>query len=378
MAAEGDNNFIRYVYRGEEGEIIPDGATHIIVGEDVTVVLARAFRGHRKIVEIICHDRVETIERAAFYTCPSLRRVIMPGVEIVERKAFMNCEAVTDVECGKLERIGQEAFRNCISLESINLPSARIVGEFSFAISQALVDATFSNKLERIETCAFYECTSLERITIPLKVSIIKADDIFQLCERLKHVDLVEGEIHQFIAALQLEGWRNDMTEAINSSNRDLRRASAGYYDDDDHENVGNKVLAMRGWIRSVLREIIHYRAEHQRILDGHIATTLQLVLPSDIVFNNVLPFLALPPYTLELEEADQHELYTVMFGSSESSLSSVYSSVYFSMSVSSMRTVQEGEDSVGGSLNSWFSEGSVSEWESAMEEDTIVDDEQE
>ena len=66
MAAEGDSNFIRYIYRGEEGEHISDDVTHVTVAEDVTVVLARAFKGHRKIVEIFCHDKVEKIEREAF------------------------------------------------------------------------------------------------------------------------------------------------------------------------------------------------------------------------------------------------------------------------------------------------------------------------
>ena len=70
---------MRYIYRGEEGEIIPDGATHITVAEDVTFVRARAFWHHPNIVEVICHENVEKIEVEAFEDCPSLKRVIMPG-----------------------------------------------------------------------------------------------------------------------------------------------------------------------------------------------------------------------------------------------------------------------------------------------------------
>ena len=99
MAVVGDNNFIRYVYRGEEGEIIPREATHIIV--EARVVLARAFREHRNIVEVICHEGVEKIEDMAFYGCPNLRRVVMPGVKVVEMLTFFKCDALTDVECGK-------------------------------------------------------------------------------------------------------------------------------------------------------------------------------------------------------------------------------------------------------------------------------------
>ena len=105
-----DNNFIRYIYRGEEGEIIPLGATHITVHEDCTFVRARAFREHPNIVEVICHNGVEKIEEYAFFGSPNLRRVVMPGVKIVERKAFYWCDALTDIECNELEIIGRGAF----------------------------------------------------------------------------------------------------------------------------------------------------------------------------------------------------------------------------------------------------------------------------
>ena len=96
MAAEGGNNIVRYLYRGEESEIIPREATHITVAEDCTFVRARAFHRHPNIVEVICHARVKKIERSAFFECPNLRRVIMPGVKIVEEEAFFECRALTD------------------------------------------------------------------------------------------------------------------------------------------------------------------------------------------------------------------------------------------------------------------------------------------
>ncbi len=79
MSDVSENNFMRYVYRGEEDEVIPLGATHITVREDVTVILRSAFRVHRNIVEVICHEAVEKIEDRAFDSCDRLRRVIMPG-----------------------------------------------------------------------------------------------------------------------------------------------------------------------------------------------------------------------------------------------------------------------------------------------------------
>eukprot|EP00985_Skeletonema_marinoi_P002561 scaffold1057_cov203-Skeletonema_marinoi.AAC.9 len=50
-------------------------------------------------------------------------------------------------------------------------------------------------------------------------------------CANLKHADLVEGEVHETIAALLLEEWRNDMNEEINSINHILPDTPAGDYE---------------------------------------------------------------------------------------------------------------------------------------------------
>jgi len=297
----------KFNYTG--AEVIPCHATHITVDQSVTVIPENAFRPYtfNSIIEVICGDEVEKVGGGAFVGCTSLRRVIMPGVEIVEQCAFTDCRVLTDVECGKLERIESEAFINCTSLRSINLPSARVIEGNAFNDCAALTDAKFGSKLDRIEWAAFYDCYALERITIPLKDGMLTADDIFQECENLKQVDLVEGPIHETIAALQLEEWRNDMNEEIGSINQILPTVDAGGWDDDVGEsNEGEKAQAIRTWIRSVLRKIILYQAWHQRYLNEEIATTLPPVLPRDIVMNNVLPFLELPSHTFELVDHEE------------------------------------------------------------------------
>eukprot|EP00985_Skeletonema_marinoi_P029223 scaffold27218_cov227-Skeletonema_marinoi.AAC.3 len=290
MAADG-----YFIYTGRE--VIPPGATRVRIDESVTVIPAWAFDENPNIVEVKCHDRVKTVGRSAFYNCPSLRRVIMPGVEVVEDCAFAECEALTIVECGKLEIIGESALYGCKSLRIIKLPSAKIFKRYAFYNCPALTYVKFGKELEIIGYRAFDGCTSLERITIPLKDGMITADDIFQGCENLKHVDLVGGGgVHETIAALLLEGWKYDLKEKFYAINQILPNTPAG----DDFNDAGGKALAIRMWIRSVLRKIIHYKAEHQRYLN-EAATTLQHTLPQDIMVNNVLPFLEMPSYTFEV-----------------------------------------------------------------------------
>ena len=241
MAARGDH-IVRYIYRGEDGERIPADATKIFV-VNVTSLRARAgtFANHRNIAEIICHEKVEKIEANAFEICIPLKRLHMPGVRVAEESAFSWCMALADVECGKLEIMKRGSFLGCSSLRIINLPSAKIVEVCTFWHCGALVDVKFGSKLERIEWRAFYACHSLERITIPLKDGMFSYLNTFQGCHNLRQVDLVEGGVHETIAALQLEEWRNDMNEEIDSINQILPNTSAGYYDEEDDDG-GEKV----------------------------------------------------------------------------------------------------------------------------------------
>ena len=291
-----------YVFTG--GERVPRHVTHVLIDKALKFVPARAFYAHPNIEELICHDGVEKIEEWAFYRCPSLRRVIMPGVKEVEEWAFGGCGALTYVECGKLERIGRAAFTRCESLSGVDLPSIKIVALEVFEGCIHLTNAKFGKDLESFGRGAFWGCNSLERITIPLKNGMITADDTFLYCEELNHIDLVEGAVlNDTINALHMEEWRNDMNEVIGAISQTLSNAHEDYWDKITGEVYkGGKARSIRSWIRSVLHQIVYYKAEHQRILN-EATSTLQRALPNDIVFKNVLPFVELPSYTFQGED---------------------------------------------------------------------------
>ena len=279
------------------GEVVPDHVTHVIIDEALKFVRARAFEHHPNIEEVICHYGVEKIEKWAFNRCPRLRRVIMPGVKEVEKRAFGVCEALTYVEWGRLERIGEDAFYHCNRLSSVDLPSIRIVGGGAFDGCWGLVSAKFGKDLESFGGGVFSNCRSrLERIALPLKDGMITADDLFQYCPNLNHVDLVGG-VHETIDALLLDEWKNDMNEEINSISQILPNTPAGNF-----VNAGEKAQEIRAWIRSVLHKIVHYKAQHRRHLDA-AASALHSALPNDIILKNVLPFVELPSHTFDGED---------------------------------------------------------------------------
>ena len=305
------------------GGAVPRQVTRVRIHKSVSVIPARAFFQHPNIEEVVFHDGVKKVKANTFYCCPSLRRVVMPGVKEVKRRAFWKCVALTDIECGKLEIIGHGAFDGCISLRSVELPSIKIVESNAFDYCKALTNVKFGNKLESIGERAFRKCTSLERITIPLIDGMITDNNVFQGCGNLKHVDLVEGAIlRETIAALQMEEWKKVMRSKIDAIKHSVPTTPAGIGVD-----VGGKAVAIRMWIRSVLRKIVHYKAEHHRYLK-EAAATIELALwkkrlseinvperdedgrakcrvkcGADIVIKNVLPFLELTSYTFQGED---------------------------------------------------------------------------
>ena len=294
-----------YVFTGER---VPDHITHVLIHKALNFVPTRAFYEHPNIQEVICHDGVEKIEGWTFSVCPSLRRVIMPGVKVVAQCAFYFCKALTYIECGKLEDIGDDAFSNCESLNSVDLPSIKIVGGGAFQGCRSLVNAKFGKELGSIKGNAFAYCRSLERIALPLKDGIISVDNTFTLCVKLNRVDLVEAELHETIGALLMEGWKSDMNEEIDAISRILPSTHAGDYRNDPlFYHAGEKAREIRTWMRSVLRKYTQYKAEHRRYLSMATAT-LQSSLPNDVVLKNVLPFLELPSYACEADDDDSED----------------------------------------------------------------------
>ena len=295
-----------YVFTGRER--VPRHVTHVLIAKSLKFVRSFAFQQHPNIEEVICHDGVIKIEKAAFCNCPRLRRVIMRDVKQVEKAAFGSCRALTDIECSKLEIIGEQAFCVCKSLSSIDLPSIKVVGLCAFHSCTNLINVKFGKDVESIglglvRGAVFYNCPSLEHITLPLKNGLITTGDIFTGCVKLNRVDLVEAEVlNETVSALLLEEWKNDMNEEIESIHRILPNAPAGLTE--RYVDNGEKADRIRRWIFVVRQKIIRYKAEHRHYLN-EAAITLRCALPNDIVLKNVLPFLELPSYTFQGEDSE-------------------------------------------------------------------------
>ena len=269
--ADGDDIF---VYLGGDQEV-PDGVTHAIIDPSVRTVRFRAFYNRLRLVSVIFHDGVEIIEEEAFYNCRSLPRINLLGVREIGDEAFQCCVSLRFVEFSdRLETIGYQSFDGCYLLRSIKVPSVRTVEERAFSGCYNLTEAEFGVNLETIEANSFYDCTNLQRIIIPLKDDLFPLDPDeerytqFDECDNLTTVDLVGVEgVQKTISSLFLKIWRDEMSVVVGQINRELPNTLSV-----------EKTIVIRLWIRSVINMLKHFKAEHNRLLKGHM-TQLELAV---------------------------------------------------------------------------------------------------
>ena len=100
------------------------------------------------------------------------------------------------------------------------MPSARNIGQWTFSNCNQLTDLELPEGLETLLNGEFNNCLRLQRIALPLKDDMIDSSVFFN-CPVLVTVDLAGG-IHDTVASLHLESWRNEMKGEINVINEVL------------------------------------------------------------------------------------------------------------------------------------------------------------
>ena len=274
MAEARDDDDDIFVYMGGNQQV-PDEVRRARIHISVKIVRARAFIGRRYLIYVEFHDGVEIIEEYAFSHCQSLRGAIkLLGVRIIQAAAFNYCSSLTGVEFGdKLETIGGCAFIDCASLRSIRIPSIRTIENYAFTRCDALSDVELGEGLCILHTRAFADCSNLKLIALPWQVDIIR-HDVFDGCVKLETVDLV-GEIHQTVACLHMESWRNEMNNEINRINQTLPTFTAWH-----------KTGAIQRWIGTIIQRLNHYKTEHKAVVK-EATTLLELALWKANLSNN-------------------------------------------------------------------------------------------
>jgi len=264
MAERGANEI--FVYMGGD-QVVPMDVRRVSIDKSVKIISNRAFDHRYNLIHVEFHDGIEIIGKWAFGHCPLLRGPIkLLGVKIIKARAFCDCRGLTEVEFGgELETIEAGAFQDCTLLRSITMPTVRTIGRCAFIDCLQLTDLDLPEGLETIEGYAFDSCQRLRRITMAMPLNFVIDADVFNLCRNLTTVELVGG-IHNTIASLHLESWRNQMKGEIIRINQVL----PGIFQE--------KGAEIREWMRSVISQLDHYKAQHRALLK-EATTQLELAL---------------------------------------------------------------------------------------------------
>ena len=152
---------VSHTYNNGKGVISFDG--------DISTICDGAFYGMNRLTSITIPQSVTTIETDAFYSCYSLKEVIlMPnGLTTICDDAFCLCSSLANITIpDTVTSIGNFAFSRCTGLASIILPDSIVsIGSRAFSGCSSLSEITIPKNVTTIGDCAFGQCPYL-KITV--------------------------------------------------------------------------------------------------------------------------------------------------------------------------------------------------------------------
>ena len=132
-------------------------------GYPVKVIYDEAFINQNYITSVLIPDSVETIGKAAFKYCASLKSVTVgKSVVTIGEEAFGYCSYLANLTLGSSVRsIGKDAFYSCTQLQSVVIPdSVTSIGSTAFGGCSRLGSVTLGNACAEISSSAFERCNS--------------------------------------------------------------------------------------------------------------------------------------------------------------------------------------------------------------------------
>lgn len=133
----------------------PEGKASYIIGDGVSVIGERAFRGCSKLNAIEIPYNVKQMMNGAFEECTLLKEIKIPeSLTFVADGAFKNCTTLRDVTLSEQTKmVREESFSGCTALENLNIPEVTEIG-----------------------TRAFYNCTALKTLVLPKTLKLLRKE----------------------------------------------------------------------------------------------------------------------------------------------------------------------------------------------------------
>ena len=164
--------------------------TKVVVGDDITYIGNRSFRGLNYITSAVFGTSVESMGYEVFYVCNRLKKIkLNEGLTKIGALTFYNCTALEEITIPstvtKIENrafkgsgltsvvvpddvtsTGYEIFMNCANLKGVNFTEGvSMLNPCTFMNCTSLISFNFTDNMCRIRSNAFSGCTALERVS---------------------------------------------------------------------------------------------------------------------------------------------------------------------------------------------------------------------
>lgn len=223
----GNDDLVTYIFRGNEGESVPQGVEKLIVNPGVRVLPRELCFNMIRLRQVTLPKGLTRIDGDAFLDCTRLLEIkVSSTVRFIGQHAFSHCTGLTTAEfemsqssphqlqtieggafisCESLQRIklpasviyiGGSAFKGCNSLIGANLSTTCVkqIPFWTFANCRSMQTISLPNTLRSIFRCAFSGCSELVTVVIPLdSPSISIGDESFAGCRQLANLVLPKG-----------------------------------------------------------------------------------------------------------------------------------------------------------------------------------------
>lgn len=148
--------------------------TDVIIPKSVTTIESQAFGYCKALEKVIFPNTITSVGTYLFTNCAAIKTIVFPeNIPSVPQRVCYECTSLQDITIQNTELIDQYAFYSCKSIRQVIIPNGvtKIVSSAFYGCS-GIISVIFPNSLTDIETNAFYNCRGLTKLDFRASTSI--------------------------------------------------------------------------------------------------------------------------------------------------------------------------------------------------------------
>lgn len=184
-----------YTGRGDE-----NGVVEIPAEKGITTIYRLAFANNENITKVIIPEGVEEIQYAAFYGCDNLKEIVLPStIKQIDEWGFGQNKALETINLEKVQTIQRLAFYGCTSLKTVNLENCHTICEYAFGFCESIESLDLTG-VGQLGEYSFVGCSGIRDLTVGERIYI--PEYCFANCSSIRELELSS----QFVGRLAFLG----------------------------------------------------------------------------------------------------------------------------------------------------------------------------